>query len=240
MEQNIVNKIVLESLKGLETVNRKEIFFPKLLAKSNPYELAVNCDTIECLVDFVLSNHKQTSSKTIWGHYLEMIAINISKLTVNGYKSKEECTDIEWISNGVKHYRGWKSSPKWCNADQKKTTNLKESELKKTMDFGSFKILTSYGKTTVKKGINGFTQLSGQDAWSEISANDNELYNKVMIAVKNNSNIIRQFIESIYISDKEKIITWMKDNFLNEDNTINFIKINKYVSSRDNITVTEW
>jgi hypothetical protein len=239
MEQNIINDIVLKSLKGLETIKRKKISFPKLLAKSNPYELAVSCDTIECLVEFVLASHKQTSSKTIWGNYLETIALNISKLTINGYKSKEECTDIEWIFDGIKHYRGWKSSPKWCNADQKRTANLKVNELIDTEDFGSFKILTSYGKTTEKKVSNGFIQLSGQDAWNEIGL-DNEIYNKVMSSIMDNSKIIGLFLENIYISDKDRIITWMKDNFLNNDNTINFIKINKYVSSRDNITVTEW
>ena len=139
----------------------------------------------------------------------------------------------------VKHYRGWKSSPKWCNADQKRTANLKESELKDTKNFGTFKILTSYGKTTEKRVKNGFIQLSGQDAWYDISLDD-ELYNKVMVAITNNSKIIGLFLENIYISDRERIITWMKDNFLNNNNTINFIKINKYVSSRNNITITKW
>ncbi len=239
MEQNIVNSIVLESLKGLERVNRKEISFPKLLSKCNPYELSVNCDSIESLIEFVLTSHKQTSSKTIWGNYLETIALAISKIIINGYKSNEECTDIEWFCDGVKHYRGWKSSPKWCNADQKRAVNLKENELKNTEDFGSYKILTSYGKTTKRITTNSFVQLSGQDAWEEIS-NDDELYNKIMVGIELNRNIIRQFLENIYVSDREKIITWMKNNFLNDDGTINFIKINKYVSSRDNITVTEW
>jgi hypothetical protein len=239
MEQNIVNSIVLESLKGLERIKRKEISFPKLLSKCNPYELVVNCQTVESLVDFIMGSHKQTSSQTIWGNYLESIAVKVCEKNLNGIKSKEECTDIEWFCDGVKHFRGWKSSPKWCNADQKRVVNLKETELKNTEDFGSYKVLTSYGKTTKRITTNSFVQLSGQEAWEEIS-NDNELYNKIMVGIELNRNIIVQFIESIYISDRERIIPWMEDNFLNDNNTINFIKINKYVSSRDNITITEW
>ena len=239
MEQNIVNSIVLESLKGLERIKRKEISFPKLLSKCNPYELVVNCQTVESLVDFIMGSHKQTSSQTIWGNYLESIAVKVCEKNLNGIKSKEECTDIEWFCDGVKHFRGWKSSPKWCNADQKRAVNLKETELKNTEDFGSYKVLTSYGKTTKRITTNSFVQLSGQEAWEEIS-NDNELYNKIMVGIELNRNIIVQFIESIYISDRERIIPWMEDNFLNDNNTINFIKINKYVSSRDNITITEW
>jgi hypothetical protein len=239
MEQNIVNSIVLESLKGLKRIKRKEISFPKLLSKCNPYELVVNCQTVESLVDFIMGSHKQTSSQTIWGNYLESIAVKVCEKNLNGIKSKEECTDIEWFCDGVKHFRGWKSSPKWCNADQKRAVNLKETELKNTEDFGSYKVLTSYGKTTKRITTNSFVQLSGQEAWEEIS-NDNELYNKIMVGIELNRNIIVQFIESIYISDRERIIPWMEDNFLNDNNTINFIKINKYVSSRDNITITEW
>jgi hypothetical protein len=239
MEQNIVNSIVLESLKGLKRIKRKEISFPKLLSKCNPYELVVNCQTVESLVDFIMGSHKQTSSQTIWGNYLESIAVKVCEKNLNGIKSKEECTDIEWFCDGVKHFRGWKSSPKWCNADQKSVVNLKETELKNTEDFGSYKVLTSYGKTTKRITTNSFVQLSGQEAWEEIS-NDNELYNKIMVGIELNRNIIVQFIESIYISDRERIIPWMEDNFLNDNNTINFIKINKYVSSRDNITITEW
>jgi hypothetical protein len=239
MEQSTINSIVLESLNGLKNIKRKQISFPKLLGKSNPYTLAVNCNTAESLVDFILSSHIQTSSKTIWGNYLEIIALEISKLTIDGYKSKEECTDIEWELNGFKNYRGWKSSPNWCNADQKRAVNLKESQLKNNENFGSFKVLTSYGKTSEKRANNGFVQLSGQDAWFEVGLDD-ETYNKVMISIKDNSKMIGQFLENIYISDKEKIITWVEDNFLNEDDTINFIKINKYVSGRDNIKVTKW
>jgi hypothetical protein len=239
MEQNTVNKIIVDSLLDLKSIDRKEIFFPNLLSKCNPYELVVNCDTIESVVDFIMSNHKQTSSKTIWGNYLELIAVKICSLTFNGFKSKEQCIDLEWTIDGKNQYRGWKSSPKWCNADQKRAVNNKEKSMKNGENFGSFKVLTSYGKTTKRTTTNSFVQLSGQDAWEEIS-NDNELYNKIMVGVELNRNIIGQFLENIYISDRDKSIDWFTTNFTNEDKTINFININKYVSSRDNITITEW
>jgi len=106
-------------------------------------------------------------------------------------------------------------------------------------DFGSFKVLTSYGKTAKRRKNEGFIQLSGQDAWEEISG-DKELYDKVMIGVQLNNKIIRQFLENIYISDMDKSIKWFIQNFTKEDKTINFIKVNNYVSSRNNITVTKW
>jgi hypothetical protein len=239
MEQQVINKIVVDSLENLRLVSRKEISFPKLLSKCNPYELSVNCKTVENVVDFIMGSHKQTSSQTIWGNYLESIAVKICEKNLNGFKSKEECTDLEWNVDEKKHYRGWKSSPKWCNADQKRAVNTKENSLSMNKDFGSFKVLTSYGKTANRRKNNGFVQLSGQDAWQEISG-DKELYNKVMIGVQLNDKIIRQFLENIYISDMDKSIKWFIQNFTNKDKTINFIKVNNYVSSRNKITITKW
>jgi hypothetical protein len=239
MEQQVINKIVVDSLENLKLVNRKEISFPKLLSKCNPYELAVNCKTVEGLIDFIMCSHKQTSSQTIWGNYLESIALKVCEKNLRGFKSKEECTDFEWNLDEKKHYRGWKSSPNWCNADQKRAVNTKKNNMIMNEDFGSFKVLTSYGKTAKRRKNEGFIQLSGQDAWEEISG-DKELYDKVMIGVQLNNKIIRQFLENIYISDMDKSIKWFIQNFTNEDKTINFIKVNNYVSSRNKITITKW
>ena len=239
MDQSVVNNIVEECLEDLKSVNRKSINLPKLLTKCNPYSLVVKCKTPEDIVDSILKTHQQTSSETIWGYYLETIAVKISEMELNGFKSKQVCTDIEWEVDGKKHFRGWKSSPNWSNADQKRTVNRTEQELKESEDFGSFKVLTSYGKTIKRnKDYNKFTQLSGQDAWEEIS-NDEEMYNKVMLAITNNSEKIGQFIDGIYISDRKKSIDWVNENFT-EDGRINYTKINKYVSGRDKVKVTKW
>jgi hypothetical protein len=240
MEQNIITSIVIEVLNELSLVKRKGINFPNLLAKCNPYALVVNCKNPQEVVDFVLQRHKQTSSETIWGYLLESIAVKVSKITLNGYKSEKTCTDIEWGCDGKKHYRGWKSSPNWANSDQKKNVNNEESEMKILKDFGSFKVLTSYGKTSKRSEKNTkFIQLSGQDAWEEIS-NDVDLYNKVLIGIEKNSENTGQFMENLYISDKETSIQWVKNNFTNEDESINFIKVNEYVSGRDKVKVTKW
>ncbi len=206
------------------------------MSKHNPYELSVFCKTSQEIVDFVMVSHKQTSRQTIMGNLLESIAIKISSEKFNGYKSNEECTDIEWVEDGLFHYMGWKSSPKWCNADQKSRVNNKLGELKEKDNFGSFKVLTSYGKTTKKKENKNFLQLSGQDSWFEIS-HDQEMYNKVMVGILQNSDYLKEVIENIYLSDVKESIKWVERNFTNEDKTINFIKINEYVSGRDKTTI---
>ena len=229
MNQEIINDIVGKGLTELVKINRETKKFSELLSKHNPYEISIFCNTPEDIVGFVTSSHKQKSKQTIMGYLLESIAVKICKITLNGYKSKQACTDLEWISEGKKHYRGWKSSPNWCNADQKSRVVHKKSEMEKDNDFGSFKVMTSYGKTTKNQTNNRFIQLSGQDAWEEISG-DTEMYNKVMMGILSYKQEIYQTIENIYLSDIKMSIEWVTNNFTNEDGTINFIKINKYVS----------
>jgi hypothetical protein len=229
MEQEVINGFVLSSINELKLVNRKKKDFSKLLAKHNPYELTVFCSTPNEIVNFVMSSHKQTSRQTIMGYLLESIAVKVISLVFNGYKSKEECTDLEWVVNGLIHYRGWKSSPNWGNADQKNRVNHSLKVLCDNDNFGSFKVLTSYGKTSKKMSEKSFNQISGQDSWFEIS-NDPEMYNKVMVGILEHSKLLSEVIEKIYVSDINESIEWVINNFTNEDKTLNFIKINEYVS----------
>jgi hypothetical protein len=167
-----------------------------------------------------------------------LIALKISTETLNAFKSKESCTDLEWVKDDKNHYRGWKSSPNWANADLKTTANNKEQELNGRDNFGSYKVLTSYGKTQKRKTTKSFVQLSGQDAWNEITE-DQEMYNKVMVAIDHNREHINTFMESIYESDKEKSVGWVKTNFEN-DNVLDYTKLNQYISGREKLTVTKF
>ena len=63
------------------------------------------------------------------------------------------------------------------------------------------------------------------------------MYNKVMIGIFEHSNYLREVIENIYLSDVKESIAWVEKNFTNKDKTINFIKINEYVSGRDKVTI---
>jgi hypothetical protein len=242
MEQSIVNSIVSECVQIIKSIKRKKSSFPKVFAKSDPYELVLKCSTPEEIVNYVNERHKKVSTKTIYGYLYESIALSIVKIVYRAYKSAEVCTDLEWVDElNKKHYRGWKSSPFWGNSDQTKACIKKLEELIENPDFGSFLICTSYGKTSIKrkKGKRTYEQKSGQDAWETISG-DAEMYNKVMESLLLHKDSIEQTMKDIYISEDKRSITWIEKNFLNEDKTINFKKINEYISGKNKVRVTKW
>ena len=65
------------------------------------------------------------------------------------------------------------------------------------------------------------------------------MYNKVIIAIDHNRDQINMFLESIYESDKEKSVQWVKTNF-EGDNKIDYTKINQYISGRDKLHTTKF
>lgn len=242
MEQSVVNSVVLEAIQKIKGVKRKKFSFTKVFAKSDPFELILKCSTANEIVNFVNDKHKKTSTKTILGYLYELIALKIAEIVFHAYKSGEVCTDLEWVDEfQKKHYRGWKSSPFWGNSDQIKACIKKLEELIRNSDFGSYSVCTSYGKTSNKstKGKKTYKQISGQDAWESISK-DTEMYNKVMVAIGLHKDSIEQILKDIYISEDVRSVKLIENNFQNEDETINFKKINEYISGKNKITVTKW
>lgn len=241
MENSVIDEIVLNSIQKIKNVKRAKKKFTGLLSKADPFELSIKCNTALEIVEYVYENHKRISSKTILGYLYENIANGIVEFIYNGYKSSHQCSDLEWLDNlQKKHYRGWKSSTNWGNSDQIKSCIKKLEEFQKSSDFGSFMVCTSYGKSTKKRKIvKGFIQISGQDAWESISG-DSEMYNKVLESITNKKTIIEEVINNIYFSEYQKAENWILENFSFSNKTINYKKINEFISGKNKIEVSKW
>jgi hypothetical protein len=233
MEQIEVDKIVLDCIINTQNIKRDELDFPKLLSATNPFTLFD--DMIhEDVVDKILHKHKEKSEETIRGTLIECIAIEINKKIQGGFKSKEVDVDLEIpITNS---YYGLKNSPNWGNANQQKAVSQTNQKMK---DLGKiFAVLCLYGRSINRK-VEKYRQYGGQESWSIISNGDEEMYKKVHTAINNNKVVYRQFIQNIYICDRQRAIDWMIINF-NSNNKLDLTKINEYISSRNKISVTKW
>jgi hypothetical protein len=233
MEQIEIDNIVLDCIVNTQNIERDALDFPKLLSATNPFTLF---DDMTCkdVVDKILSKHKDKSEETIRGTLLECIAIKINNKIQGGFKSKEVDVDLEVpITNS---YYGLKNSPNWGNANQQKAvsqTNQKMKDLDKI-----FAVLCLYGRS-IKRQVEKYKQYGGQESWSIISNGDEEMYKKVHVSINNNKVAYRQFIENIYICDRQRAIDWMLKNF-QLSNKLDLTKINDYISKRNKINVTKW
>lgn len=234
MEQSIIDRIFLECISDTKKIERSSLDFPKLLLATNPFTIYDDMEPSE-IVNKILDKHIEKSEETIAGILLECVAIKINNQIQGGIKSIEEDVDLEVkVTNS---YYGLKNSPKWGNANQQKAVSQTNEKMKKLGK--NFAILTLYGRT-VKRTVEKFEQYGGQDSWYIISGEtDKNMYKKVALAKNNNKDAYRQFIENCYNCDRERAVSWITNNFCN-NNKINLDKIYEFISGRNKIEVTKW
>lgn len=126
----------------------------------------------------MLNAHLSSQEETIFGEFLEGLAIFICQKVYNGKKSAAEGIDLEFEKEGIKYIVSIKSGPNWGNS----------SQIKKMIDnFRKAKrILRSSGTVMNIIAVNGccygqdnspdkgeYFKLCGQRFWEFISGNEN-------------------------------------------------------------------
>ncbi len=101
-------------LSSLSTLKLK-----KILIRKNPYLFkAKNILTSEALVKTLLDAHLSSQEETMFGDFLEGLAIFINGKVYGGVKSAAEGIDLEFEKDAVKYIVTIKSGPSWGNSSQ--------------------------------------------------------------------------------------------------------------------------
>lgn len=90
-----------------------------ILKRKNPYLFkAKNILTAEQIVSGFLSAHISSNEETIFGDWLEGLAIYINAKVYGGYKSGIQGIDLEFDNNNTRYIVSIKSGPNWGNSSQ--------------------------------------------------------------------------------------------------------------------------
>lgn len=162
----------------------------KLLLRKNPYLFrAKNILTAETLVRSVLDAFLSSQEETLFGDFLEGVAIFVCGKVYGGEKpalSYLEGIDLIFENNGRLYIVEIKSGPNWGNSSQIKKMILNFAKAKETLQatHSDLEIIAvngcSYGTepNPIQKG-GAYLKLCGQDFWRFISDNDN-LYTEII------------------------------------------------------------
>lgn len=113
VEQN-VGKFHEKRLQNIERLKLKTI-----LKRKNPYLFkAKNILTASDLIKSLLDAHLSSQEETIFGDFLEGVAIFINGIVFRGYKSSAEGIDLEFDKNFIHYIVSIKSGPNWGNSSQ--------------------------------------------------------------------------------------------------------------------------
>jgi hypothetical protein len=172
VEKNIGN-FHLKRLQNLEKLKLSQI-----LKRKNPYLFkAKNILTAQDLVKTLLDAHLSSQEETIFGDFLEGLAIFINEKVYGGKKSSAEGIDLEFNKNGVRYIVTIKSGPNWGNSGQinKMRDNFKKAKRILRTSNSSLQIVSingcCYGQDNKDEG--DYFKYCGQKFWEFISGNEN-------------------------------------------------------------------
>jgi len=113
VEENI-ETFHLKRIKSLDNLK-----LSKILKRKNPYLFkAKNTLTSETIIKGLVDSHISSNEETIFGDWLEGLAIFINEKVYKGWKSGIKGVDLEFDNKNIRYVVNIKSGPNWGNSSQ--------------------------------------------------------------------------------------------------------------------------
>ncbi len=175
----------ITSKKNIGTFHQKRISsldnlnLHKILKRKNPYLFkAKHVLTAEELIRGLVDAHISSNEETIFGDWLEGLAIFINQKVFGGWKSGIKGIDLEFDNEGVRYIVNIKSGPNWGNSSQIEKMKSDFKTAQKTLRTGNSNLNIvcvngcCYGvDNNPDKG--DYFKYCGQKFWEFISGNSN-------------------------------------------------------------------
>jgi len=209
----------LESL-SLETVLRKK----------NPYlfkakYLLTAGEIVKSLADAFISS----AEETIFGDWLEGLAIFVCSKVYNGRKSTTRGVDLEFDKDGIRYIVSIKSGPNWGNSNQ--ISKMRE-------DFKTAKRTLRTSKSNLQiKAVNGccygkdnnpdkgdYYKYCGQDFWFFISG-EKSLYTDILEPLATDAKSKNEDFQKEYVKMINKLTKGFITKYCDSDGNIDWNKI---------------
>ncbi len=230
----VENNIGVFHEKRISALNKLEL--KKVLSKKNPYLFKAKFilkaqDLVKSLTDAFISSQEET----IFGDWLEGLAIFINQKVYKGRKSGITGIDLEFDRNKIRYIVNIKSGPNWANASQikKLKSDFKTAKITLRTSNSNINVVAvngcCYGKD--KKFDKGeYFKYCGQKFWEFISG-DIDLYLKIIEPLGNQAKAHNEDFLITYSKMINKFTLEFMNTFCNRDGTIDWEKIVRLNSS---------
>lgn len=208
----------------------------ELLLRKNPYLFrSKNLHSANELLRFLLDAHLSSQEETMFGDFLEGLAIFIAEKVHNGWKSGILGIDLEFIKDDDRYLVSIKSGPNWGNSSQIKKMKI-DFDAARTVIQGSGRDPINfiavngccYGRD--RKPFKGsHFKFCGQDFWQLIS-NDSSLYTRMIEPLGHESIERNEMFDVAYGNLLNRITPAFIDRFCMENGQIYWEKLVRYNS----------
>ncbi len=217
----------LQSLEGLK--------LSKVLARKNPYLFkAKHIETAPDLVKQLLDAYLSSQEETIFGDFLESLAIHVCSLAYDGWKSTTEGIDLEFDREGVRYIVSIKSGPNWGNSSQIKKMREHFKQARRIYGQGKHLVAVNgccYGRDT-KPEKGDYQKVCGQTFW-ELVSGDADMYQEIIEPLGHQAKLRNEEFGSAYSKVINRFSASFVHDYCQEDGAIDWAKLVAYNSSKD-------
>ena len=208
----------------------------KVLSKKNPYLFkAKYILTAQDIIESVTNAFISSQEETIFGDWIEGLAIFINSKVYGGWKSGISGIDLEFDKDGVRYIVTIKSGPNWGNSSQIGKMRADFKTAQKTLRTSNSKLNIiavngcCYGRDN-NSDKGDYFKYCGQKFWEFISG-DSELYTKLIEPLGNKAKERNdEFIQS-YSQMINKFTKEFADTFCMDNGSINWDKLVRFNSA---------
>lgn len=232
VEENI-GTFHFKRIKSLDNLKLSQI-----LKRKNPYLFKAKYTlTSETIIKGLVDAHISSNEETIFGDWLEGLAIFINEKVYKGRKSGIKGVDLEFDKKNIRYIVNIKSGPNWGNSSQISKMSEDFKTAKKTLRTSNSNLTIiavngcCYGiDNTPDKG--DYFKYCGQRFWEFISG-DSDLYTDIIEPLGHRAKEKNDDFYKSYAQMVNKFTKEFSNNFCTETGDIDWIKLVKFNSGRD-------
>ena len=215
----------------------KNLKLKTVLKKKNPYLFrAKHLFTADEIVRGIADAYISSGEETIFGDWLEGLAIFINQKVYGGWKSGIPNIDLEFDKNNVRYILNIKSGPNWGNSSQisKMKSDFKTAQRTLRTSNSNLMVVSingcCYGRDN-RPDKGDYYKYCGQEFWEFISG-DKDLYTEIIEPLGHKSKERNdEFMES-YSNMINKFTRDFIIDFCKPDGEIDWIKLVEFNSKK--------
>ena len=198
-----------------------------MLSRKNPYLFkAKHIENAGDLVKQLLDAHLSSQEETVFGEFLETLAIHVCEQTFGGRKSVTEGVDLEFERDGARYIVSIKSGPNWGNSSQIKKMRDYFRQARKIVGNKQHLVVVNgccYGRDN-KPEKGDYLKLCGQPFWALISGNDS-MYQDIVEPLGHRAKERNETFVKEYAKVANRFTAEFLRDYCTEDHAINWEKI---------------
>lgn len=217
----------LESLNGLRLNN--------LLRRKNPYLFrSKNMVQAADLVRSLLDAHLTAQEETLFGGFLEGLAVHVAERVHGGVKSGITGIDLEFSKEGARYIVSIKSGPNWGNASQVSKMRDDFRRAARVIRQGDARTVIAvngccYGRGSTDHG--DYHKMCGQEFWQLLS-NEGDFYLRIVEPIGRDAKPHNDDFAGAYGAVVNRFAKEFTEEFCLADGAIDWPKLVAFSSAR--------